>query len=510
MSHFALLDNLRNRHGLSIKMMILFFVSIIVGLFFSFTVFFLTEWENCKNELRAVIDNRCESLAISLAYPLWSIDRTQLEKLLTAEMLNENIAGIAVRTLPAGDNYYIFREGGHLYFIQNGINLLSEEIRNSRFSCKKEIRFEGEPAGSVDIYSSDKLIREKMAGNIIQIIIHYSIIIPVIFFPLFFALGRMIILPIKRLSGALSSYTKGSFSIRVNNQSQDEIDELAVQFNKMADIIEDDMKKILSAQKLINNLNQDLENRVAERTAQLEIARERAESADRLKSAFLATMSHELRTPLNSIIGFSGILGQELAGPLNEEQKKQLGMLTKSSEHLLSLINDVLDISKIEAGQMSLSNSPFDLYESIENVMKILRPLAGKKGIELRLHLSEQKITVSGDRRRTEQILLNLLSNAIKFTEQGFVYLNCYLEENTVIMKIVDTGIGIALEDMEKIFVPFRQVNTGLARLYEGTGLGLSICKRLLEMMGGSVSAESERGKGSTFTVIMPVYALPH
>jgi len=237
----------------------------------------------------------------------------------------------------------------------------------------------------------------------------------------------------------------------------------------------------------------------------LKTAKESAESADRLKSAFLATMSHELRTPLNSIIGFAGILQQELPGPLNEEQKKQLGMVSGSAEHLLDLINDVLDISKIEAGQLHVASEPFDLREAVHKAVLTARPLAEKKGIGLEEKIAPEVGTITADRRRVEQIMLNLLSNSIKFTEKGGVRAECALKEGRVFIQVVDSGIGMRKEDLEKLFKPFQQIDTGLSRQYEGTGLGLSICKRLTELMGGTIGVESEPGKGSTFSVTLPV-----
>ena len=174
-----------------------------------------------------------------------------------------------------------------------------------------------------------------------------------------------------------------------------------------------------------------LEQRVAERTAELAVARDRAEAADRVKSAFLATMSHELRTPLNSIIGFTGLLLQGLAGPLNAEQTKQLGMVKDSGQHLLALINDVLDISKIEAGQIEIANAPFDLPESIQKVVQTVTPLADKKQLPLIAQIAPDVGRITSDRRRVEQILLNLLSNAIKFTEQGEVTLTAEIVPGT-------------------------------------------------------------------------------
>ena len=191
------------------------------------------------------------------------------------------------------------------------------------------------------------------------------------------------------------------------------------------------------------------------------MAKEQAEVADNLKSAFLATMSHELRTPLNSIIGFTGIILRERVGPLNDEQKKQLNMVRRSSQHLLALINDVLDISKIEAGQLQLVYENIDLPQTIEKVVQSTRPLADNKGLELGFDISPEIKTITGDGRRVEQILLNLLSNAIKFTEKGSVRIVCESDECNVIVKVIDTGIGIKNEDMETIFKSFRQIDSG-------------------------------------------------
>lgn len=251
--------------------------------------------------------------------------------------------------------------------------------------------------------------------------------------------------------------------------------------------------------------NWELEKRVAERTQQLEEARTRAESADRVKSAFLATMSHELRTPLNSIIGFTGVLLQGLAGPLNAEQSKQMGMARDSARHLLALINDVLDISKIEAGQLEMQRAPFDMRAAIEAALKLVLPQAQKKGLSLAAAIGANVGEVVSDRRRVEQILLNLLSNAVKFTERGEVRLECRARAGFIETSVHDTGIGIRAEDVEKLFAPFRQIEMGLNRRHEGTGLGLSICKNLVEMLGGEIRVASEWGRGSVFTFTLPL-----
>jgi PAS domain S-box-containing protein len=255
-----------------------------------------------------------------------------------------------------------------------------------------------------------------------------------------------------------------------------------------------------------------LEQRVAKRTAQLEEktreleqANARLKKADQLKSVFLASMSHELRTPLNSIIGFTGILLMELAGNLNDEQKKQLKMVKNSADHLLNLINDILDISKIEAGKVDLSFENFLLNDVIKEATEIFSSQAAQKGLELIVNIPA-KVFLFSDKRRIKQILINLVSNAVKFTNQGRITVtSTILPDKRIEISVVDTGIGIKEESMDKLFNPFQQVDMNLTKQFEGTGLGLYLCKSLVTILGGEISAQSQYQKGSIFTFILPM-----
>ena len=259
------------------------------------------------------------------------------------------------------------------------------------------------------------------------------------------------------------------------------------------------------AEESMKNYGLHLEETVKQRTIDLEAAKERAESADRLKSAFLSTTSHELRTPLNSIIGFSGILLRETIGPLNEEQKKQLGIVQSNGRRLLSLINDILDLSKIEAEVMTVNNESFDIQKDIDEILTMVDQSAKSKGLTLRFNKTPGLTEIISDKQRVHQVLLNLVNNAIKFTEHGSVSIECFENNNSINVEVIDTGIGIREENLSKIFNPFIQIDNDYNRKLEGTGLGLSISKKLIELLHGTINVKSEFGIGSTFTITLPV-----
>jgi two-component system, NtrC family, sensor kinase len=230
------------------------------------------------------------------------------------------------------------------------------------------------------------------------------------------------------------------------------------------------------------------------------------EAANRHKSEFLANVSHELRTPLNAIIGFSEVLGERLFGELNEKQAEYTEDILSSGRHLLSLINDILDLSKIEAGRMELEVTTFHMPDAIENALLLIRERASRHGIKLERIIDDRLGDFTGDERKVKQVLVNLLSNAVKFTpEGGRIKVEARLGDSAVITSVTDTGIGIASEDQEVIFEEFRQVGSNYAQKREGTGLGLSLTRKFVEMHGGKIWVESELGNGSTFTFTLPI-----
>jgi signal transduction histidine kinase len=251
-------------------------------------------------------------------------------------------------------------------------------------------------------------------------------------------------------------------------------------------------------------------------------AKEAAESSNRAKSQFLANMSHELRTPLNAIIGFSEILADQTFGELNAKQLKYSNHILNSGRHLLQLINDILDLSKIEAGRQDLARGSFNLAHSLNQVAAIIRPLAAQKSIELGLEVHAPLTVVFADEGKFKQIMYNLLSNAIKFTHDGgSVSIEAFLETDLglpgadekkisgecVRVEVADTGIGIRPDDQQRIFNEFEQVDSSYGRQQQGTGLGLALTKRLVELHGGEIWVESRGidGEGSTF-----IFRLPH
>jgi len=254
---------------------------------------------------------------------------------------------------------------------------------------------------------------------------------------------------------------------------------------------------------------QKLLNEISERKRteeQLRLANKQLDKATRAKSEFLANMSHELRTPLNSIIGFSEVLQDEKIGQLTEKQAKYITNVLTSGRHLLGLINDLLDISKVESGKMELLLNEFSFPQLINSINTILKELAFKKKIAINTHIVPEISVINADETKVKQIMYNLLSNAIKFTpDGGKVDIQADIKDEQLRVSVTDTGIGIKPEDMDKLFKTFQQIDSEYTQKYGGTGLGLALTKKLVELHGGKIWAESEFGKRSTFTFTIPL-----
>jgi signal transduction histidine kinase len=259
-----------------------------------------------------------------------------------------------------------------------------------------------------------------------------------------------------------------------------------------------DLLRTFATQSALAIQNARLFRELADKSHQLEVA-------SRHKSEFLANMSHELRTPLNAIIGFSEVLTDRMFGELNEKQEEYLKDIYASGTHLLSLINDILDLSKIEAGRMELELTDFHLPTALDNALTLVRERAGRRSITLRMSIDERLGEVRADERKIRQVVLNLLSNAIKFTpEGGRIEVAAVPRDESVEVSVSDTGVGIAPADQEAVFEEFRQVGTS-EKNAEGTGLGLTLCRKFIELHGGRIWVQSQVGVGSTFTFTIPV-----
>ncbi len=347
----------------------------------------------------------------------------------------------------------------------------------------RRIVLQGEKIGTIYIQSDMQVFYSRLKqyttiGAIIMLAVSF------VAFLLSSKLQRVISGPILHLAQTTRVVSvEKDYSVRAVKQSEDELGLLIDGFNEML-------------------------TQIQNRDAELMASKERAEAATRAKSEFLASMSHELRTPLNAVIGFSEVLLERMFGDLNTKQEEYLRDIHESGQHLLSLINDILDLSKVEAGRMGLELTTFDLPMALDNALTLVKERGSRHGIQLALEVDDRLGDFTADERKIKQILVNLLSNAIKFTPNGGkIALRARLTDSLAEVSVSDTGIGIAPEDHRRIFDEFRQVGGDYARKGEGTGLGLTLAKKFVELHGGKIWVESELGRGSTFTFTLPVRA---
>ena len=343
-----------------------------------------------------------------------------------------------------------------------------------------------------------------------------------------YALSRRITQPITRLTEFTARMAEGQIDQEIPVDSRDELGTLAKTYNEMAKALKRTLDERARVATELRDLNRSLEDRIRERTSQLEETNQELARASRHKSEFLANMSHELRTPLNAILGFTELIIDEVYGKVPDELHESIEDIHTNGRHLLRLINDVLDLSKIEAGQMQLNLGEYSVQALIDSVISATRSLAAEKQLELISRVEEGLQPPMSDSKRITQVLMNLVGNAIKFTPGGGSVTitahyvrgaKCDDEEtespdpgprtphhgDLIEIAVADTGIGIPAEELKRIFSEFRQVDSSITREYGGSGLGLSIAKRLVELHGGSIWAESQVGQGSIFYFRIPL-----
>jgi signal transduction histidine kinase len=368
------------------------------------------------------------------------------------------------------------------------VPVMLKSTRTSRLASSGEAYTSFAPVGTTGFWAFIEQPKEDVLRPVMQLLVAgLGVLFVVLAVGLWVAMhvARRLAAPVRTLQEGAARIGGGELSTRIDIRTGDELQVLGAEFNRMAGQLED--------------YTHHLEEKVAAKTVELE-------RANRHKSEFVANMSHELRTPLNSIIGFSDVMRSEMFGPLNDKQKEYASDINESGVHLLALINDILDLSKVEAGKMEIDKRPFSLKGTIEVVMQLVRGQCAESGVRIQFNPAPDVDVVVGDERRIKQVLINLVSNAIKFSHQGGeVVITTSAGQGEVIVSVIDRGAGIDAKDHGSIFEAFTQLKPVYAPKNEGTGLGLTLVKQLVQLHGGRVWIESELGQGASFS-----FALPH
>ncbi|MFB3851557.1 MAG: ATP-binding protein [Acidobacteriota bacterium] len=517
-------------------------IAAIPSLFFP-TFFLVTNFQNgkealkerCQQNLDAIAKSSVEGLVTgrSEAYlePLavWALYQKETSGVIF-EDANGNILLSKMKN-PADEIFFLSKinqvdetslgeikaPSGKLYYFRTPVKTWKMADEEEIFGLKKEKSFE--KVGVVTLIATPSFLYQSLYKNLAFFAVVVLLFLALAFF-VSLGLSFKVTKPVFDLISAFKEFEKGNFTPQLPNPKEKELYELVVQFKTTAASYRDLLKEkdvtanqlIATAQEL-EELNTTLEEKIAERTRELqnakdmlEISSQEAKEANRLKSEFLANMSHELRTPLNAVIGFSELLLEEIPGKLNSDQRECLEDILSAGKHLLKLINEILDLSKVEAGKMPLNFTTSRTDELIEDIKTLMRPLLEKKSQTLVVLCDEASPTIYTDQGKLKQILINLLSNANKFSPSGkSIKLEIKSFPKMHIFAVKDEGIGIAEKDLPYIFEAFRQVDGSPSRSQEGTGLGLTLCKRFAEILGGRIYVKSAVGIGSTFYVVLPI-----
>jgi signal transduction histidine kinase/CheY-like chemotaxis protein len=483
-----------------------------IALILSSVSFLIYDLVSFRNLLRQDLMTQAQIIGYNSAGAMEFKDEPAATATLSALTAKEDIVS-AVLYKPDGKIFAHYFRGNAAFSGFLPIHLQKEGSRfeGGYLEVFQEVTLNGEHVGTLFLQSDMRQwsLRAKRYANILIIFVLVSGL-----FALFVSskLQGLISKPILHLENTMRMVSSNkNYAVRAVKTYSDEIGRLIDGFNTMLSEIQDRDTALQSTNGELKTRTKELEEEVFQRKqAQEELlnAKHAAEEANRAKSTFLANMSHELRTPLNAIIGYSEMLEEETRDSGKVENVQDLKKIQTAGKHLLSLINDVLDLSKIEAGKMGLHLEMFDVAHMIEEMVTTLQPAAAKNANSIHVHVAENVSVMKADLTKVRQILFNLLSNACKFTDHGTISVDVdqinVADRDWIQFKVSDTGIGISAKQKENLFHEFAQADTSIARKYGGTGLGLAITHRFVQLMKGQINVESEPGQGATFTVQLP------
>ncbi len=463
-----------------------------------------------EKDLQKRLANTFGLARISLSTSLWNIDHDVINNFIEALFLDESIVYAHI-LLTVDDVKPKLRSKYHDKTFEDFVGM------PQYIATSQDIFYEDKNVGTLQVVMSRHSLQQQLWRNIAGILALTLIVIAAIFLTSILVTRRYISRPLMKLQHAAALIANGDLDTPIETRGQDEIASLARALSLMRNSLRQFVGALQSSNAKLEDYNRTLEYRVEERTAEwaeamqaAESARLAAEAANHAKSTFLANMSHELRTPLNAIIGYGEMLTEEVEERGHHEFVPDLERIQTAGRHLLTLISDILDLSKIEAGRVELELETFELAPMIQEVVNTIQPLVRKNANTLDVQYAVDVGVMRADSTKVRQTLLNLLSNACKFTEKGTIKLQVDRDANAeterLMFEVTDTGIGMTAEQLNNVFQPFTQADASTTRKYGGSGLGLAISQHFCNMMGGYITAESTLGEGSTFCIRLPAY----